>query len=91
MSAGLQQQLRENQDAAAPRRAALPWLPRVLVESVLIVFSVLLALALDQWFQERERAATAQTARSRVYEVNWKPMFVTLNARAITIGRCGTP
>ena len=31
------------------------WLPRLLVESVLIVASILLALALDEWNEDRER------------------------------------
>lgn len=31
------------------------WLPRALVESLLIVMSILLALALDEWREERER------------------------------------
>ena len=38
------------------------WLPRVLVESALIVFSVLLALALDEWRDERVTAARAREA-----------------------------
>lgn len=50
----------------APTRAFAwpPWLARVLVESALIVFSVLLALAVDAWREgraDRERAATART------------------------------
>jgi len=39
------------------------WLPRVLVESALIVFSVLMALAVDQW---RETRATEVRAREAV-------------------------
>lgn len=38
------------------------WLPRMLVESVLIVFSVLFALAMDQWRTERTRAEQAVIA-----------------------------
>jgi type II secretory pathway pseudopilin PulG len=38
------------------------WLPRVLAESVLIVLSVLLALAVDQWRDERDRAELAEVA-----------------------------
>jgi type II secretory pathway pseudopilin PulG len=38
------------------------WLPRVLFESALIVFSVLLALALDEWRDERATAARAREA-----------------------------
>lgn len=40
---------------AAPARARATWLPRVLFESALIVLSVLLALALDEWRQRRAR------------------------------------
>lgn len=38
------------------------WLSRVLFESVLIVLSVLLALALDEWRQTRQQRATAEAA-----------------------------
>lgn len=38
------------------------WLPRVLFESALIVFSVLLALALDEWRDERATASRAREA-----------------------------
>lgn len=38
------------------------WLPRVLVESALIVFSVLLALALDEWRESRRQAARVNVA-----------------------------
>lgn len=40
------------------------WLPRVLAESVLIVFSVLLALAVDEWRDDRELAREVQEARA---------------------------
>ena len=40
------------------------WLPRVLAESVLIVFSVLLALAVDQWRDDRELAREVREARA---------------------------
>ena len=40
------------------------WLPRVLAESVLIVFSVLLALGVDQWREDRELARQVQEART---------------------------
>jgi hypothetical protein len=40
------------------------WLPRVLAESVLIVFSVLLALAVDEWREEGELAREVQEART---------------------------
>ena len=39
------------------------WLPRVLAESVLIVFSVLLALAVDQWREDRELQREVREAR----------------------------
>jgi hypothetical protein len=39
------------------------WLPRVLAESVLIVFSVLLALAVDEWREKRELAREVREAR----------------------------
>ena len=39
------------------------WLPRVLVESALIVFSVLVALAVDEW---RDQRATATRPREAV-------------------------
>lgn len=42
------------------------WLPRVIVESVLIVFSVLLALALDSWREERGHRRQAATARLEI-------------------------
>ena len=51
----------------APARAPhgwRSWLPRVLVESVLIVFSVLLALAVDQWREDRELAREVAEARA---------------------------
>jgi hypothetical protein len=46
-----------------PRASRRPrWLARVLFESALIVFSVLLALALDQWRDSRRQAAAARVA-----------------------------
>ena len=39
------------------------WLPRVLAESVLIVFSVLLALGVDEWRRDRELAREVREAR----------------------------
>jgi type II secretory pathway pseudopilin PulG len=39
-----------------------PWLTRVLIESLFIIFSVLFALALDQWQEERGRNRRAQIA-----------------------------
>ena len=40
------------------------WLPRVLAESVLIVFSVLLALGVDEWREDAELARKVQEART---------------------------
>ncbi len=40
------------------------WLPRVLAESVLVVFSVLLALGVDQWREDRELAREVAEARA---------------------------
>ena len=40
------------------------WLPRVLVESALIVFSVLLALAVDQWRDNRDLQRQVREARA---------------------------
>ena len=53
--------------AAASERPAggprVPWLPRVLFESLLIILSVVLALFLDDWRQDRERAERVAQAR----------------------------
>ncbi len=38
------------------------WLPRVLIESALIVMSILVALGLDEWRENREDAETVQQA-----------------------------
>jgi hypothetical protein len=38
------------------------WLPRALAEAFLIVLSVLLALAVDEWRDQRERSARVDTA-----------------------------
>lgn len=61
MSVGLERELPPT-DAPPRSRATPSWLARVLVESALIIFSVLFALALDQWLQDRERTATAHAA-----------------------------
>jgi hypothetical protein len=45
-----------------PARRIPVWLPRLLAESALIVFSVLLALAVDEWRDGRSRAAAARVA-----------------------------
>lgn len=44
------------------RRRSWRWLPLVLLESVLIVFSVLFALGMDEWRTERARAEQASVA-----------------------------
>lgn len=51
-------------ESTSPRRGRRwpEWLPRVLVESTLIVFSVLLALALDEWRQSRTERTRASLA-----------------------------
>ena len=49
---------------APPPHGWRSWLPRVLAESVLIVFSVLLALALDEWREDREVAREVAEART---------------------------
>src|SRR5918997_6696314 len=40
------------------------WLPRVLAESVLVVFSVVLALGVDQWREDRKLAREVVDART---------------------------
>ena len=47
-----------------PSNATAVWLPQVLIESALIVISILVALGLDEWRQKREDAETAQQALS---------------------------
>jgi hypothetical protein len=44
------------------RRTFWSWLPRMLLESLLIVFSVLFALGMDQWRTQRGRARQANLA-----------------------------
>jgi len=41
-----------------PHRATSVWLPRVIFESALITVSILLALALDEWREERQNEET---------------------------------
>ena len=53
----------ESPSATAPH-GWRSWLPRVLAESVLIVFSVLLALAVDEWREDRELAREVAEARA---------------------------
>jgi Tfp pilus assembly protein PilE len=45
---------------SAPRWHA--WLPKALFEAALIVLSVLLALAVDEWREDRQRAERAEVA-----------------------------
>jgi len=47
-----------------PSNTTAVWLPQVLIESALIVISILVALGLDEWRQKREDAETAQQALS---------------------------
>lgn len=57
--------LSSSQDSATQppaTRRSWHWLPRVLLESVLIVFSVLFALGMDEWRMERARAEQAAVA-----------------------------
>jgi len=44
------------------------WLPRVLVESVFIIFSVLVALAVDEWREARSNREQAAQAESAILE-----------------------
>ena len=54
----------------APSRRPV-WLPRVLAESALIVFSVLVALAVDEWREERAmRARSREAVAAIVAEIN---------------------
>lgn len=48
--------------AERPRVRRPRWLPRILVESVLIVASVLLALAVDEWSEQRDEREAAEVA-----------------------------
>jgi len=45
-----------------PHRATAVWLPRVIFESALITVSILLALALDEWRDERQTEETVVQA-----------------------------
>ena len=47
-----------------PSKATSVWLPRVIFESALITVSILLALGLDQWRENRETEATIRQAMS---------------------------
>jgi hypothetical protein len=47
-----------------PSNATAVWLPQVLIESALIVISILVALGLDEWREKREDAETAKHALS---------------------------
>jgi len=48
----------------AKNNSAAEWLPRVLFESFLITISILVALALDEWRENREDAETVRQALS---------------------------
>lgn len=47
-----------------PAKATATWLPRVLFESALIVVSILVALGLDEWREDRQDDETVQLALS---------------------------
>jgi hypothetical protein len=47
-----------------PSKATSVWLPRVVFESALITVSILLALGLDEWRENRETEATIRQAMS---------------------------
>lgn len=47
-----------------PAKSTSVWLPRVLFESALIVLSILVALGLDEWRENREDEETVQLALS---------------------------
>lgn len=56
-------------DGPAPRRIKLPsWWPRALAESLLIVFSVVLALAVSEWADGRRTAARVAEMRGFLIE-----------------------
>lgn len=42
------------------------WMPRLAVESVVVVFSILLALVVNEWRQEREQAERSQRAKEAI-------------------------
>jgi len=53
-----------------PHRATAVWLPRVIFESALITVSILLALALDEWRDERQTEETVVQAMANfLYEI----------------------
>jgi len=47
-----------------PSRSTSAWLPRVLFESALITVSILLALGLDEWREDRQNEQTVEQAMS---------------------------
>ena len=47
-----------------PAKATSVWLPRVIFESALIVLSILVALGLDEWREDRQAEETIQLALS---------------------------
>ncbi|MDT8368999.1 MAG: hypothetical protein RQ745_07310 [Longimicrobiales bacterium] len=52
----------ETSPASRRRMSVPPWLPRATFESALIVFSLLLALGLETWHQDRQERALARQA-----------------------------
>jgi hypothetical protein len=63
-------------------RRSWHWLPRVLLESVLIVFSVLFALGMDEWRMERSRAEQAAVALQGIRAELVQNLESVQNARA---------
>ncbi|HEX8570902.1 MAG TPA: hypothetical protein VF699_13415 [Caulobacteraceae bacterium] len=50
--------------APRKRRRRLRWLPQAIFESLLIVFSLVLAMALGEWHEDRQRDERVQQARA---------------------------
>lgn len=58
-------------------RSASEWLPQVLIESALIVISILVALGLDEWRDERQDAEVVQQALANfIVEISQNKMRV---------------
>jgi len=73
----------QDPDARPPAaRRSWHWLPRVLLESVLIVFSVLFALGMDEWRMERARAEQAAVALQGIRAELAQNLESVQNARA---------
>lgn len=65
----------------ATKHNTAEWLPRVLFESFLITMSILVALALDEWRENREDAETVQQALSNfVSEMQRNRVLIEDNA-----------